>query len=173
MRSNQCLPVLAIHPRGVTITVICKFPFPISYNFPQQDKLGEKGLAKASSKKSMATDVTIPTLPIPVTLDGRDEEEIHIHSSNSSEPGSDSEGSQLLIGESLIPVRERKLPGTTVVTLDGLLTEPLLLKEDLKQGCGGQLWPAGLLLSKYMLEEHATDLVGKTMFVHPIHNIII
>lgn len=89
---------------------------------------------------------------------------------SSTEPGSpadDSDNSQLLIGESLVPVRERKHAGTTVVTLDGLLKEPLHLKEDLKQGCGGQLWPAGLLLSRYMLEEHATDLAGKTMFVLP------
>lgn len=82
-----------------------------------------------------------------------------------AEPGSDSEDSQVLVGESLIPIRERKHPGTTVVTIDGLLKEPLHLKEDLKEGCGGQLWPAGLLLSRYMLKEHATDLVGKTMFV--------
>lgn len=90
--------------------------------------------------------------------------------SSSTELGSladDSDNSQVLVGESLIPIRERKHAGTTVVNVDGLLKEPLQLKEDLKQGCGGQLWPAGLLLSRYMLEEHATDLVGKTMFVPP------
>ncbi|OKL58907.1 hypothetical protein UA08_05797 [Talaromyces atroroseus] len=90
---------------------------------------------------------------IPDTVEGDD------YTPTPSEPGSDSEGSHLLIGESLIPVRERKPPGTTVVTIDGLLKDPLLLMEDLKEGCGGQLWPAGLLLSRYMLEEHATDLV--------------
>jgi protein N-lysine methyltransferase METTL21A len=105
----------------------------------------------------MATDLH----QIPHTVEGDD------YTPSPSDPGSDSDSndSQLLIGESLIPIRERKHPGTTVVTIDGLLKDPLHLKEDLKDGCGGQLWPAGLLLSKYMLEEHATDLVGKTMFV--------
>lgn len=106
---------------------------------------------------------------IPNTID--DAEIINTYSS--TEPGSpaddsdNSVNSQLLVGESLVPVREIKHAGTTVVTIDGLLKEPLQLKEDLKEGCGGQLWPAGLLLARYMLEEHATDLVGKTMFVHP------
>ena len=104
---------------------------------------------------------------IPNTIDDAQITHAYSSSTESSSPADDSDNSQLLIGESLIPVRERKHAGTTVVTIDGLLKEPLQLKEDLKQGCGGQLWPAGLLLSRYMLEEHATDLVGKTMFVHP------
>jgi hypothetical protein len=41
----------------------------------------------------------------------------------------------------------------------------LLLKEDLKDGCGGQLWPAGMALAKYLLSRHATDLSDKTMWV--------
>ncbi|KAL1965166.1 hypothetical protein VTN77DRAFT_6079 [Rasamsonia byssochlamydoides] len=67
------------------------------------------------------------------------------------------------ISESLIPIRELKPPGTTSVSFDGLLKDPLVLKEDLKEGCGGQLWPAGLLLAKYMLREHHSDLLGKTI----------
>ncbi|KAI7978559.1 hypothetical protein EIK77_006894 [Talaromyces pinophilus] len=104
---------------------------------------------------------------IPNTSDDAETTHTYFSSTEPGSPADDSDNSQLLIGESLIPVRERKHAGTTVVTIDGLLKEPLQLKEDLKQGCGGQLWPAGLLLSRYMLEEHATDLVGKTMFVHP------
>ncbi|EED23637.1 conserved hypothetical protein [Talaromyces stipitatus ATCC 10500] len=92
-----------------------------------------------------------------------DAEITNTYSSSTGSPADDSDNSQLLIGESLIPERERKHAGTTVVTIDGLLKDPLRLKEDLKNGCGGQLWPAGLLLSRYMLEEHATDLVGKTI----------
>lgn len=69
------------------------------------------------------------------------------------------------ISESLVPIRELKQPGITSVSFDGLLKDPLLLKEDLKKGCGGQLWPAGILLAKYMLREHRMDLLGKTMSV--------
>lgn len=69
------------------------------------------------------------------------------------------------ISESLVPIRELKQPGITSVSFDGLLKDPLLLKEDLKEGCGGQLWPAGILLAKYMLREHRMDLLGKTMSV--------
>lgn len=71
------------------------------------------------------------------------------------------------ISESLVPARELKAAGITSVSFDGLLQEPLLLKEDLKDGCGGQLWPAGMVLAKYMLREHRTDLLGKTMSVCP------
>lgn len=103
----------------------------------------------------------------PSTIDDAEITHTYFSSTQPGSPADDSDNSQLLIGESLIPVRERKHAGTTIVTIDGLLKEPLQLKEDLKEGCGGQVWPAGLLLSRYMLEEHATDLVGKTMFVHP------
>ncbi|KAH8693111.1 putative methyltransferase-domain-containing protein, partial [Talaromyces proteolyticus] len=69
----------------------------------------------------------------------------------------------LMIFESLIPIRDIKQAGTIKVTFDGLLKEPLVLQEDLKEGCGGQLWPAGMLLARYMLQEHRTDLVDKTI----------
>lgn len=67
--------------------------------------------------------------------------------------------------DSLAPPRELKAAVTTEVSFDGLLKEPLLLKEDLKDGCGGQLWPAGMALAKYLLSRHATDLSDKTMWV--------
>lgn len=72
------------------------------------------------------------------------------------------------ISESLVPTRDRKEASLTKVTVNGLLAKPLLLKEDLKDGCGGQLWPAGILLSDYMLREHRSDLRGKTMFVSSV-----
>lgn len=75
------------------------------------------------------------------------------------------ENAVLALDESLVPVRERKLPGITSLTFDGLLDEPLLLKEDLKSGCGGQLWPAGMLLTEYLLREQSEFLRGKTMSV--------
>lgn len=80
-----------------------------------------------------------------------------------SSPPSSPDG--LKISESLAPPRELKAAVTTEVSFDGLLKEPLLLKEDLKDGCGGQLWPAGMALGKYLLSRHATDLSDKTMWV--------
>lgn len=72
---------------------------------------------------------------------------------------------EFAISESLIPAREIKAAGITHVGLDGFLKQPLSLREDLKKGCGGQLWPAGIVLAKYMLKIHASDLHGKTMSV--------
>ncbi|PGG97967.1 hypothetical protein AJ79_09022 [Helicocarpus griseus UAMH5409] len=67
------------------------------------------------------------------------------------------------ISESLVPVRENKSAGTVLLSLDGLLDPPLQIIEDLKDGCGGKLWPAGVVLSKYMLRKHKSDLRGKSI----------
>lgn len=66
-------------------------------------------------------------------------------SSRSSSPEND------IFTSSIVPEREVKTATTTSVDFDGKLDQPLLLHEDLKEGCGGQLWPAGMTLSKYML----------------------
>lgn len=79
--------------------------------------------------------------------------------------GESDQDSPFAISESLVPPREQKTAGTTNIDFDGLLSEPLVLQEDLKEGCGGQLWPAGIVLSKYMLRRHHSDLRGKTMSV--------
>ena len=63
---------------------------------------------------------------------------------------------------SIIPDRANKAASTTSTDFDGLLLEPILLHEDLKDGCGGQLWPAGMTLAKYMLKYHQ-DLRGKSI----------
>lgn len=78
-------------------------------------------------------------------------------------PNGDEDG--FTISESLVPAREIKVAGITHVGLDGVLKNPLILKEDLRNGCGGQLWPAGIALAKYMLQKHASDLPGKSMSV--------
>ncbi|KAL4896329.1 putative methyltransferase-domain-containing protein [Aspergillus ambiguus] len=65
------------------------------------------------------------------------------------------------ISESLVPVRDRKTAGHSTISFGGLLKEPLLLKEDLKEGCGGQLWPAGMVLARYLLRQRRSDLVDK------------
>jgi protein N-lysine methyltransferase METTL21A len=69
------------------------------------------------------------------------------------------------LDESLVQLPELKAASTARISLDGLLRDPLLLREDLTEGCGGQLWPAGILLAKYMLREHHSDLLGKPMSV--------
>ncbi|EAQ92287.1 hypothetical protein CHGG_00522 [Chaetomium globosum CBS 148.51] len=67
------------------------------------------------------------------------------------EISSSPEFSPLAFGEDLAPLPEYKEAGTTQVDFSGLLDEPLKLHEDLKSGCGGQLWPAGMVLAKHML----------------------
>ena len=70
----------------------------------------------------------------------------------------------LSIGEDLVPMRLPKAAGQTSLNFSGLLHPPLLLHEDLKEGCGGQLWPAGMVLAKYILKN--LDLVrGKVVYV--------
>lgn len=72
---------------------------------------------------------------------------------------------EFVISESLAPRRENSAAVTTDTSFDGLLKDPLHFKEDLKDGCGGQLWPAGMALAKYLLSRHATDLSDKKMWV--------
>ena len=70
------------------------------------------------------------------------------------------------ISTTLIPERDNKQPSTTTITFGGLLPpyKPLTLHEDLHEGCGGQLWPAGMVLSKYMLKYHRSgSLRGKSI----------
>jgi len=65
-----------------------------------------------------------------------------------------------------VSAREQKIAGTSSLDFDGLLQVPLLLYEDVKPGCGGQLWPAGMVLAKYLLRKpHLTEFRGKRMFV--------
>ena len=72
----------------------------------------------------------------------------------------------LAIGTDLAELPVYKAAGTQTIDFDGLLTEKKLeLHEDLKGGCGGQLWPAGMVLSKYMLREHREDLEDAVMYV--------
>ncbi|ETN36451.1 uncharacterized protein HMPREF1541_08729 [Cyphellophora europaea CBS 101466] len=54
----------------------------------------------------------------------------------------------------IVPPREIKTAGSTDLTFNGILPAPLKLHEDLAEGCGGQLWPAGMTLAQYMLAYH-------------------
>ena len=75
------------------------------------------------------------------------------------------EDEPLAIREDFIQSPTHKPASTTTLDFDHLLPTPLKLHEDLSEGCGGQLWPAGMVLAKYILHRHKNDLKGKTMFV--------
>ncbi|KAL3424326.1 hypothetical protein PVAG01_03607 [Phlyctema vagabunda] len=74
--------------------------------------------------------------------------------SRSSSP----EFSPLSIGEDLTPLPTYKAASTTSVDFANLLSPPLLLHEDLSSGCGGQLWPAGMVLTQHVLRYHRNGL---------------
>ncbi|KAE9377974.1 hypothetical protein N431DRAFT_500704 [Stipitochalara longipes BDJ] len=67
--------------------------------------------------------------------------------------------SPLSIGEDFTPAPTYKTASTTSIDFSGLLQPPLQLREDLKTGCGGQLWPAGMVLAQQMLRYHRDSLV--------------
>ncbi|KAI9794783.1 MAG: hypothetical protein M1816_002911 [Peltula sp. TS41687] len=68
--------------------------------------------------------------------------------------------SELMIDEDLIQTPAQKSATITTIDLGGLLHPPLKLHEDVKEGCGGQVWPAGTILARYMIRKHS-DLEGK------------
>jgi predicted nicotinamide N-methyase len=77
---------------------------------------------------------------------------------------SDSEENEVFgVSQDLVPSAFIRSAGVSEIDFDGLLTPALKLEEDLKNGCGGQLWPAGMVLSKYMLRKHRDDVAGKEM----------
>lgn len=102
------------------------------------------------------------------TTDTGDDSESNQASEREKKPPSRSlssspENDVFSISTTLIPPAQVKTAGTTSETFDGSLHTPLLLHEDLREGCGGQLWPAGMVLSKYMLTYHKKQLHGKSM----------
>ena len=77
---------------------------------------------------------------------------------------------ELNISEDFVQSPEHKAAGKTKIDdLNSLLPPetPLLLHEDLKEGCGGQLWPAGMVLSKYLLRTQMKALENCSMLVSP------
>lgn len=61
------------------------------------------------------------------------------------------------LSEDLVKLPQMRQASSSTIDFDGLLTKPLILWEDLKNGCGGQLWPAGMILAKYLLKNE--DLI--------------
>ncbi|KAJ9619515.1 Protein-lysine N-methyltransferase efm6 [Taxawa tesnikishii (nom. ined.)] len=77
---------------------------------------------------------------------------------------SDDESNGLLaVSEELARLPEYKAAGSSTLDFDGLLATPLKLHEDLSNGCGGQLWPAGMVLAKYMLRKHTGDIGSRSI----------
>ena len=85
---------------------------------------------------------------------------------NEKHPNPDEEqGTFLNFDEDLVQLPTIKPSRTSEIDFDHLLVTPLTLHEDLKEGCGGQLWPAGMVLAKYMLQKHKHSLKNQTMSV--------
>ena len=83
-----------------------------------------------------------------------------------STTSSEEEQDKFTVSQDLIESPNHKAAGTTQLTFDGLLDPPLKLHEDLSEGCGGQLWPAGMVLAKYLLRRFpASQFADKSMFV--------
>lgn len=91
-----------------------------------------------------------------------------IAGSQSIAAGMDSEDEkfeQFEFDEELVGLPNIKSAGTSSLDFDGLLQQPLKLHEDLANGCGGQLWPAGMVLTKYMLQRQMQNIEGRSMCV--------
>lgn len=101
------------------------------------------------------------------------------HKTSSNMTASDDEENDIFGAHQLdfVPPAPMKAAGVAEVDFDGVLSPPLRVHEDLKNGCGGQLWPAGMVLGKYMLRKHKDNLAGKTMLVQkwspPIFSVLI
>ncbi|PNY26195.1 Uncharacterized protein TCAP_03870, partial [Tolypocladium capitatum] len=62
------------------------------------------------------------------------------------------------VSEDLTPLPSLKKAGNADIDFDGQLAQPLKIHEDVRSGCGGQTWPAGLVLGKHMLRYHGREL---------------
>ncbi|KAG6294077.1 hypothetical protein E4U09_002730 [Claviceps aff. purpurea] len=60
----------------------------------------------------------------------------------------------LVVSEDLTPLPDLKSAGNAHIDFDGQLSTPLEYHEDVRTGCGGQTWPAGLVLGKHLLRYH-------------------
>ncbi|KAL8728967.1 MAG: hypothetical protein Q9166_005062 [cf. Caloplaca sp. 2 TL-2023] len=77
-------------------------------------------------------------------------------------PLTHSEHLNVSVTEDLVPPTAPKPPSTNSVDFGGLLTPALLLQDDPTE-CGGQLWPGGMVLAKYLLRCKMAKLKGKTI----------
>jgi hypothetical protein len=79
---------------------------------------------------------------------------------------SDSEdGNAFGITEELVQSPVHRPAGTSSIDFGGLLQPGLELHENLANGNGGQAWPAGIVLAKYLLRRKRDDLKDCSMSV--------
>ena len=79
---------------------------------------------------------------------------------------SDSEqDSTFAVSEDFVQSPNHKAPETSTIDFDGLLQPSLKLHQDLANGNGGQAWPAGVVLAKYLLRMKRDDLKNASMSV--------
>ncbi|KAG6015631.1 hypothetical protein E4U54_003216 [Claviceps lovelessii] len=64
----------------------------------------------------------------------------------------------LMVSEDLTPLPDLKQAGNARIDFDGQLGTPLEYHEDVRTGCGGQTWPAGLVLGKHLLRYHREQM---------------
>ncbi|KAK5992351.1 Protein-lysine N-methyltransferase EFM6 [Cladobotryum mycophilum] len=62
------------------------------------------------------------------------------------------------VSEDLVSLPNLKAAGDTNIDFDGQLSHSIKLHEDVRTGCGGQTWPAGMVLGKHMLRYHRAEL---------------
>jgi protein N-lysine methyltransferase METTL21A len=70
-----------------------------------------------------------------------------------------------VVDEDLVQSPAHKAAETGSIDFDGLLQTGLLLHQDLTHGNGGQAWPAGVVLTKYLLRRKRDELQNSTMSV--------
>jgi hypothetical protein len=88
---------------------------------------------------------------------------LHIMANTSDRESDDETAGFFSISEDLVQLPIIRTSTVSQVDFDGLLHTPIKLYEDLANGCGGQMWPAGMVLAKYMLLRHRESLLDKSM----------
>lgn len=71
------------------------------------------------------------------------------------------------ISEDLVQSPTHRAPVTGTLDFDGLLQPALKLHQDLANGNGGQAWPAGFVLARYLLRKKRDELKSASMSVRP------
>lgn len=72
----------------------------------------------------------------------------------------------LTVSEDLAPYSAQAESAIASLSFNACLDPPLYLQTD-ETECGGQLWPAGMVLAEYLIRQKLDDLKGKTMFAAP------
>lgn len=67
------------------------------------------------------------------------------------------------ISEDIVALPELKQAGDALIDFDGQLKQSIKLHEDVRTGCGGQTWPAGMVLGKHMLRYHRDKMQSSKM----------